>query len=78
MKYILFVGEIATKYRWYKISPSNLDLKSDYAVSAGTNQFCTKAQEKGLSDLQNLIQSGWKNFAQPANPVGQKTLSSAF
>ena len=37
-----------------------------------------KSREKGLSDLQNLIQSGWKIFAQPAQPVGQKTLSSAF
>ena len=57
MKYILFFGENAAKYRGLKNVPSNLEYKSDYAVLAGTS-FALKPGKKGLSDLQNLIQSG--------------------
>ena len=34
-------------------------MKNQTICRLGRNRFCTKAQEKGLSDLQNLIRLGW-------------------
>ena len=41
------------------------------------NWFCTQAWKKGPSDLQNLIQSGWKFLAQ-LPPCGSKKVILCF
>ena len=51
-----------------------------YILFVGENTVGTENAwaKGGLSDLLNIIQSGWKIFAQPAHPVGQNIVSSAF